>query len=47
MNEKMHALEKKNGTWEIVEKPNDKRIVGCRWIYSVKYRSDDTLIRQG
>src|ERR1044072_2434122 len=42
MNEEMHALEK-NGTWEIVEKPNDKRTVGCRWIYTVKYRSDGTL----
>lgn len=44
MNEEMHALEK-NGTWDIIEKPKDKRPVGCRWIYTVKYRSDGTLDR--
>ena len=44
MNEEMHALEK-NGTWEIIEKPNDKRPVGCRWIYTVKYQSDGILDR--
>lgn len=44
MNEEMHALEK-NGTWDIIEKPNDKRPIGCKWIYTVKYRSDGTLDR--
>ena len=46
MNEEMRALEK-NETWEIVEKPKDKKVVGCRWIYTVKYQSDGTLDRYG
>ena len=44
MNEDMSALEK-NGTWEIVETLGDKRAVGCRWIYIVKYQFDGTLDR--
>ncbi|RDX69546.1 hypothetical protein CR513_51330, partial [Mucuna pruriens] len=28
---------------EIVDKPKDKRVVGCRWIYIVKCKSDETL----
>jgi len=42
MNEEMSALER-NETWEIVERPKDKKAVGCRWIYTVKYKSDGTL----
>ena len=44
MNEEMSALER-NETWEIVERPKDKKAVGCRWIYTVKYKSDGTLDR--
>ena len=42
MNEEMSALER-NETWKIVERPKDKKAVGCRWIYTVKYKSDGTL----
>jgi len=44
MNEEMNALER-NETWEIVERPKDKKAVGCRWIYTVKYKSNGTLDR--
>jgi len=44
MNEEISALER-NETWEIVERPKDKKAVGCRWIYTVKYKSDSTLDR--
>ncbi|RDX78328.1 Copia protein, partial [Mucuna pruriens] len=44
MKEEMKALEK-NSTWEIVDRPKDKRVVGCRWIYTVKCKSDGTLER--
>ncbi|RDX84427.1 putative mitochondrial protein, partial [Mucuna pruriens] len=40
--EEMETLEK-NSTWEIVDRPKDKRVVGCRWIYTVKCKSDGTL----
>ncbi|RDY07677.1 hypothetical protein CR513_08175, partial [Mucuna pruriens] len=42
MKEEMEALEK-SSTWEIVDRPKDKRVVGCRWIYIVKCKSDGTL----
>ncbi|RDX98154.1 hypothetical protein CR513_18963, partial [Mucuna pruriens] len=44
MKEEMEALEK-NSTWEIVDRPKDKRVVGCRWIYTVKCKSNGTLER--
>ena len=37
MNQEMSALEK-NGTWEIVERPGNKRPVECKWIYIMKYQ---------
>ncbi|RVW43766.1 Retrovirus-related Pol polyprotein from transposon TNT 1-94 [Vitis vinifera] len=39
MNEKMKSLQK-NETWERVECPPGKKPVGCRWIYTVKYKAD-------
>ncbi|RDX76963.1 hypothetical protein CR513_42983, partial [Mucuna pruriens] len=42
MKEEMKALEK-NSTWKIVDRPKDKRAIGCRWIYIVKCKSDGTL----
>jgi len=40
----MSAL-KKNQTWEIVNKPLDKKVVRCVWVYNVKYKSDGILER--
>ncbi|WJZ83312.1 hypothetical protein VitviT2T_003004 [Vitis vinifera] len=39
MNEEMKSLQK-NETWELVECPSGKKPVGCRWIYTVKYKAD-------
>ncbi|WJZ84536.1 hypothetical protein VitviT2T_004136 [Vitis vinifera] len=39
MNEEMKSLHK-NETWELVECPPRKKPVGCRWIYTVKYKAD-------
>ncbi|RDX82676.1 putative mitochondrial protein, partial [Mucuna pruriens] len=44
MKEEMKALEKKS-TWEIVDRPKDKIVVGCRWIYTMKCKSNGTLER--
>jgi len=44
MNEEMSALEK-NQTWEIVDRSLDKKSVGCKWVFSLKYKSDGTLDR--
>ena len=32
-----------NDVWEVVPRPQDKSMVGSRWIYKVKYVADDSL----
>ncbi|KAM2554686.1 hypothetical protein TB2_018787 [Malus domestica] len=44
MNEKMEALQK-NSTWELTNLPKEKKSVGCRWIYTVKFNADGTIER--
>ncbi|KAL0463357.1 UNVERIFIED_CONTAM: Retrovirus-related Pol polyprotein from transposon RE2 [Sesamum latifolium] len=38
------ALER-NGTWELVETPADKKTIECRWIYKLKLKPDGTVER--
>ncbi|KAL0550799.1 hypothetical protein IC582_009862 [Cucumis melo] len=42
--EEMKALEK-NRTWEICALPKGHKIVGCKWVFSLKYKADGTLDR--
>lgn len=42
--EEMSALEQM-GTWELVQKPKGKVPVGCKWVFTVKYRSDGSIER--
>lgn len=44
MNVEMEALEK-NKTWELVRLPVGKKVVGCKWVYIVKYRADESIER--
>ncbi|XP_071902889.1 uncharacterized protein [Coffea arabica] len=44
MVEEMMAFQK-NSTWEMVELPMRKKTVGCKWVFSVKYKSDGTVER--
>lgn len=44
MEEKMKALER-NKTWEIVDLLKGKKLVGCRWVFIVKYKSDGSVER--
>ena len=42
--EEMQAL-KKNDTWDIVELPKGKYLVGCKWVFTIKYKSDGNIER--
>jgi hypothetical protein len=44
MNEEMKALQK-NSTWEVVDLPKGKIPVGCRWVFTIKYKADGTIER--
>jgi Reverse transcriptase (RNA-dependent DNA polymerase) len=44
MKEELGALER-NETWEIVQLPKGKKVVGCKWVYKLKYNSDGTIER--
>ncbi|KAM0019206.1 putative RNA-directed DNA polymerase [Helianthus debilis subsp. tardiflorus] len=44
METEMEAL-KKNNTWEKCTLPPGKKIVGCRWVFSIKHRPDGTIER--
>ena len=34
-----------NETWEMVKLPNRKKIIGSKWIFSMKYKLDETIER--
>ena len=43
--EEIKALEK-NGTWELVDLPRGKTTIGCKWVFTIKYKSDKYTWRQ-
>ena len=44
MDEEMEALEK-NGTWEMGPLPVGKKLVGSRWVFTIKYHFDGSVAR--
>ena len=42
MKEELDALSK-NHTWDLVTFPPGKSVVGCKWIYKIKTRSDGSI----
>ena len=40
----MVALEK-NHTWDIVNNPEGKTPIGCKWVFAIKYKSDGSIDR--
>eukprot|EP00253_Pinus_taeda_P029577 PITA_29577 len=41
MKDEMMALDK-NGTWDLVELPKDRKTMGCKWVFKLKMGVDDT-----
>jgi Reverse transcriptase (RNA-dependent DNA polymerase) len=44
MNIEMDAL-KRNNTWEITNLPEGKKVVGCKWVYTIKYNAHGKIER--
>ena len=44
MKNELDALSK-NHTWDLVTLPPGKSVVGCKWIYKIKTRSDGSIKR--
>lgn len=44
MQEELCALEA-NETWEVVDCPVGVTLLGCKWVYSIKVKSDGSLDR--
>jgi len=34
---------KKNDTWELTDKPENKDIIGLKWVYKIKYNEDGSI----
>ena len=44
MKEELDALTK-NHTWDLIILPSRQSVVGCKWIYKIKTRSDGSIKR--
>ena len=42
MDEEIKMIEK-NHTWELMQKPKDKEIIGLKWVYKIKYNENGTI----
>ena len=35
----------KNETWDVMELPRGKRLIGCKWVFTIKHKADGTIDR--
>ena len=50
-NDWLHSMEiemtnlLKNSTWDVVDKPADKNILGCKWVFKVKKDGQGNILK--
>ena len=44
MTKEIDALSR-NRTWDLVDLPLDKSVIGCKWVFKIKTRSDESIER--
>ena len=44
MIEEMDALNG-NGTWDLIQLPTGKKVIGCHWVFAVKVNPDGSVAR--
>ena len=42
MKEELNIIEK-NNTWELVERPSNKKVIGVKWVYRTKLNPDGSV----
>lgn len=42
MREELHMIDK-NGTWELVDRPKNRKIIGVKWVYRNKFNADGSM----
>ena len=42
MDQELEVLAR-NNTWVLVDKPPDKNLISCKWVYKVKHKQDGTI----
>ena len=42
MKEELHMIEK-NNTWELVERPSNKKVIGVKWVYRTKLNPNGSV----
>ena len=35
----------RDGTWTLTQLPKEKRTVGCKWVFSIKHKADESIER--
>ena len=43
--EKEFSALQRNNTWHLVPPPSNGNIIGCKWVYKLKYKPDGTVDR--